>query len=320
MPRRSRVDWDAVSLLAPHGIIAVRELDELGVPRQTVARRARVDGPWERVLPGVLKLSRGPMTGDQRHDAALRYAGSGSVITGLAACAMHGMKRLPEFTTVHTLIPDERKRASHSPVVIERTVRLPVPEIVFGFLVAPLVRAVLDAARRCRTLDGVRALLAEVVQRNMAHPRELTKELATGSGRGSALCRTALQEMTANVHSPAEGWAYRLVRGSGLPPMRWNVRLLDGSGRFLGSPDGWIDEVGLAWEIDSLEYHLSPAAYKSTTARHSAMTAAGITVVHTVPSRIREDPHGVLEELRGAYASARQRPRPRVTAVPCRSE
>ncbi|RCW43206.1 hypothetical protein DFQ14_10795 [Halopolyspora algeriensis] len=309
-----------MTLLAPRGIITVRELDQVGVPRRTVADRARAGGPWERVLPGVLKLHRGPISDDQLRDAALRYAGPGSMITGLAACVLHGMLRLPEFTTVHMLIPDARKRADHNPVVIERTIRLPVPELVSGFLVAPLVRAVLDAARRCRTLDGVRALLAEAVQRGMVHPDELARELAAGSGRGSALCRLVLQEMNANVHSPAEGWAYRLVQGSGLPPMSWNVRLLDPAGRFLGSPDGWIDDVGLAWEIDSLEYHLSPAAYKTTTARHSTMTAAGITVVHTVPSRLRDDPRGVLDELHGACAAARQRPRPHVTALPRKNE
>jgi hypothetical protein len=121
--------------------------------------------------------------------------------------------------------------------------------------------------------------------------------------------------MLSNVHSPAEGWAYRLVQQSDLPPMQWNVRLLDPMGKLLGIPDGWMDDVALAWQIDSLEYHLSPADYELTVRRHTAMTAAGIVVVHTLPSRLRTEPREVLAELRNSYHQAMRRPRPAVTAV-----
>ncbi len=97
--------------------------------------------------------------------------------------------------------------------------------------------------------------------------------------------------------------------------MQWNVRLLDPTGKLLGIPDGWLDDVALAWQIDSLEYHLSPADYALTVRRHTAMTAAGIVVVHTLPSQLRTEPQEVLAELRNAYQQALRRPRPPVTAV-----
>ncbi len=316
MPRRTIVDWDEVATAATHGVLTARALDELGVPRQTVYHRASIGGPWKRLLPGVIMLSSGTPTLEQRHDAALQYAGTGAMITGLAACRLHGMTRLPETDEVHMLIPEARKRASKGFVEIERTTRLPLPVTRGGFRVAPLVRALLDAARRLPTLDQVRALLAEAVQRELVTPEALAVEAKAGSRRGIARCRVVLEEMNANVHSPAESWAYRLAQNSDLPAMQWNVRLLGPDGKLLGIPDGWMDDVGLAWQIDSTEYHLGPTSYENTVLRHTLMTAAGVVVVHTLPKRIRSDPAAVIDELRRSYRAAQQRPRPLVTAVP----
>ena len=85
------------------------------------------------------------------------------MITGLAGCALHGIRRRPETDAVHVLIPVARKRASKGFVEVERTERLPTAVIRSGFRVAPLVRALLDAARQLTSLDEVRALLAEAV-------------------------------------------------------------------------------------------------------------------------------------------------------------
>ena len=60
------------------------------------------------------------------------------------------------------------------------------------------------------------------------------------------------------------------------------------------------------------EFHLSPTDYGRTLSRHAAMTAAGIVVVHTLPSRLRTEPDAVLAELRGAFNLASQRPRPKL--------
>jgi hypothetical protein len=68
--------------------------------------------------------------------------------------------------------------------------------------------------------------------------------------------------------------------GSGRRP------LYDHTGRFIATPDVWFDDVGMAWEIDSTERHLSPADYERTLDRHAAMTAANVVVLLTRPSRV----------------------------------
>jgi len=55
-----------------------------------------------------------------------------------------------------------------------------------------------------------------------------------------------------------------LWRRTGLPPLSWNVPIVDAAGRFLATPDGWADDVAMAWEIDSYAFHLSPADYRQT--------------------------------------------------------
>jgi len=144
----------------------------------------------------------------------------------------------------------------------------------------------------------------------------LVAELAAGSGRSSALPRDVLHEISDGVRSVAEAKARKLALTSGLPAPIWNARLFDRCGRFVASPDAWFRDVGMAWEIDSYEYHLAPADYARTLDRRSAMMAEGIVVVHTLPSKLDRRAAEVLIELRSNYTQAGLRPRPPVLALP----
>ncbi|HVX42996.1 MAG TPA: hypothetical protein VHC49_03900 [Mycobacteriales bacterium] len=312
MPKRSRIDWDSVDRAAPHQVLSLKQLVQLGVPRRTITTRCSRTGPWSRVLPGVVLLNNGTPTGEQRVDAALRYAGADSVLTGNSALHIYGISRAPAMESVHVLVPADRRRASQRDVVVERTTRIPEPNYRSGFPVAPITRAALDAARRLRKKDDVNALLAAVIQRGATSVPQLLIELERGSDRGSAVPRAVLRDLIEGVRSPAESWGLRLVEASQLPNPTWNVSIFDKKGEFLARPDAWFDEVALAWQIDSLEFHLGPADYATTLQRHAALTAAGVIVVHTLPGRLRSDPDAVVRELQGAYRSAATRPRPPV--------
>lgn len=255
---------------------------------------------------------------EDRRAAALLLAGPDALLTGTDALHALGMRRTPEPAgPVHVLVPAGRQRTTHGLVLIERTTRLPTPATTGRWPCAPLPRAVLDAARRWSDRDVVRASIAEVVQRGHATPAHLYAELRAGSDRGASLVRSVLEEVGSGIRSAAEGSARQLLlRSPLLRPALWNPRLYDGRGRLVAVPDAWLDDVGLAWEIDSYEWHLSPADYESTLIRRSMMTAHGIVVVHHSPRRIRTDPRGVFDELVGAYTQCRRRPRPDIRAVP----
>jgi hypothetical protein len=310
MPQRSSPHPDELAVaLGGATVVRVEHLVELGFTRSTIAHRCRSGGRWRRLAPGIVKLDNGPVTRADRRRAALLHAGRGAVLTGLDALDLHGMRRMPSPSgPVHVLIPGERRRGGCGLALVERTDRLPAP-VPGRWPLAPITRAALDAARRLAARVEVRGLLAEVVQRGCCSPAELNAELARGSDRGARLPREVLLEISDGVRSVAEADAREIAQRSGLPAPVWNAKLYDRYGRFIAMPDAWFDAVGMAWEIDSLEFHLSPADHERTLERRAAMMAEGIVVLHTLPKKLthRAD---ALEELRRTYAHAARSPRP----------
>ncbi len=297
-------------------IVRVADLEAIGIDRHLTAYRCRPGGPWRRLLPGVVKLENGPPTRDDHRLAALIYAGERAVLSGLDALYLHGMSRMRSPSgPVHVLIPADRRRVGAGRVLVERTERLPIPA-PGRWPLASVARAALDFARRSSDRDEVRATITEVVQRGRCSPADLCAELEVGSSRGSALSRAVLREIADGVRSVAEADARTLVIRSGLPQPMYNPRLLDEHGRLIAIPDVWFDEVALAWEIDSHEYHLSPEDYDRTLDRRSAMMAEGVVVMHSQPSKLRRRRNEVVDELRRNHAQAALRPRPNVVAVP----
>lgn len=294
------------------GVIKVATLEQLGMPQQTAYRRCKPGQPWQRPLPGVVILGNAPPTRRQLVEAALLYAGPEAIVTGVAACRNHGLRTAPDDASVHLLIPHGRKVKSSDYVVVERTIRLPARVVRDGVPLAPLPRAVLDACRRFRDFDPCRALIAEAVQRGRIDPGVLEQELARGSQRGTAVPREVLRDVLRGAHSVAEIDGMRVWQRTGLPPLSWNVDLYDEDGQFIARPDGWCDEVGLAWEIDSYEYHFEREGYARTLKRNVRYAEAGILVVQTLPNRLRTEPDAVVAELRAAYRAAADRPRPNV--------
>lgn len=298
------------------GVIRVQRLLALGVPEATSYRRCQPGGPWQWLLPGIVLLSNGEPTRRQQIEAALLHGGPEAILTGCQAVRLHGLTQVPDNERIHVLVPQASHIRSARFAAVERTIHLPDAVQRHGLRLAPIERAVLDAARRWRRLDKVRALLTEAVQRGRCRPEDLLTELDSGSRRGSALPRRVLAEIDKGARSVAEADGLRIWQVSGLPAAVWNVPVVDGDGRFIAVPDAWCDEVAMAWEIDSFEWHFTARGYARTVARNTRYAGAGIVVVQTLPSRLRDDPSGVIAELRAAYRAASARPRPSVRAIP----
>lgn len=298
------------------GVIRAATLEQLGISQRTTYRQCLPGGRWRRLLPGIVMLSRGQPTQRQRIEAALMHARHTTALTGFAAARLYGLTNLPADDSIHLLVPHDHRICSSGFAVVERTRYFPAVVRRDGIPLAPPARAVLDGVRRIREVEPVRALLVEAVQKGLCSPAELTCELDSGSRRGTALPRRVLGEIDAGIRSVAEGDSLAIWRRAGLPPAHRNVTLLDSAGVFVGIPDSWCDEVGLAWEIDSFQFHYNRDDYARTLRRNTRYAAAGIVVVQTLPSRLRTEPDAVVAELRAAYAAARKRPRPPVVITP----
>ena len=172
-----------------------------------------------------------------------------------------------------------------------------------------------DAARWLTDIGDVRAVVAEAVQRRMCSIEDLVEELDHGPKQGSALLRRALAEVADGVRSAAEGQLHALIERSGLPMPMFNPRLFVGRA-FLAVPDCWWPDVGVAAEVDSRAWHLSPRGWENTLARQARMAAVGIIVLHFTPNQLYRQRSEVVSMIRSALAAAQGRPLPQVRTLP----
>ncbi|WP_228709440.1 hypothetical protein [Amycolatopsis keratiniphila] len=308
-----RGDWARHPLITNGPkVITAKQLEAIGMPRRTISRRCEPGGQWRMLLPGVVLLQNGEATDEHKIHAALLHSGPGSILTGVRALDRYGLRNLPHTDEVHMLIPANRSAADCGFVHIERSRRLPKPRPRSGVPTAPVPRAVIDAARRTPHKDAITAMMAESVQRGFCLPQSLADELDAGRRASKEPLRGALLPILGGARSVAEADAWRLWQRSDLPECRWNVKLFGADGTYIAQPDGWCDELGFAWEIDSLGHHAGDTGFRDTLARNARYAAAGIVVVQTLPSRLRSEPDRVVAELRAALDSARLRPRPDV--------
>lgn len=291
-----------------NGVITRQALRQCGVSDGSITARTADDGKWRRILPGIVLLQNGRPSALQQQTAALLYGGEQSVLTGGAAVHRHGFDRVG--SDVHILVPSTLRRTSTSFVRVERTTRMPEAQTRGQLRVAPLPRALADAARSMHTTSKCIHLFAQAIQRGSVDLDELVREFAEGPRQYGAVARLALRDLADDAHSVAEAQAQKLYATTDLPKMVHNVPVYDPDGELICIPDGWIDVVGLGWQIDSLAHHLSPADHAATMAKRAAMEKAGAIMISHLPSQIRDDPTGVIADLTAGYERALARPRP----------
>ena len=300
-----------------NGVVTRSQTRRCDMSNDALRHRTRDDGSWQVLLPGTYMTSTGTPTLVQRQTAAVLYAGPGSVITGPAALAKHRI-RAPRTEAVDVLIPHERRRRSLNFVRVSRTSRMPGLLFRDGPITyVPPERAVADTVRGLRDLGEVRAVVADGVQRGTVLLWQLTDELSCGPVQGSARLRQVLEEVADGVRSSAEGDLRTLVRRERLPEPMYNPRLFAGD-TFIGVPDAWWPEAGVAVEIESRQWHLSPGDWERTMARAARMSAYGIVVLHFPPRRLVNEPRRVAGEIRAAVEAGRQRGRLSIRARPAR--
>jgi hypothetical protein len=303
MPYVSAYDRDRLEqiLHKQYDIVARRQALSWALTTKAVRQRTRVDGPWQIVLPGVYIRGRARLNPGQRVVAAFLYAGTAIAVSGPAALAFYGLPA-DGGDTIDVLVPPSNRRRDAGFARLHRTTVEPRAIFHDGVVAyVPLERAISDAARMMTDIVPVRAVVASAVQRGRVALWQLVRELDAGPTRGSALFRRAIAEVAAGVRSTAEADLLNLIRLAKLPEPLYNPRLHVGDD-FLATPDAWWPDFGVAAEVDSKAWHLSPADWERTLERHARMTAQGILVLHFPPGRLRSARREVTAEMRSALA------------------
>lgn len=310
-PDRRALD---VALREQEHVITRAQAIDCGLSRSEIRHRIRPGGPWQRLLPGVYLAVTGTPTQRQTEIAALRRAGPQGALTGIAALRHHGV-RVPDSPSCAVLVPAEQHRQDCGFVRIWPTTRM--PEFVFtdgAVRFAEAARAVTDAARELGSFREVRAVAADAVQRRRCRLDQLLEELAQAPVRGSGWLRRTLADVAEGIRSAAEGDFQDLLRRAHLPAPMFNARLYAGA-EFLAVADAWWPGAGVAAEVESREWHLSPDDWERTLRRSAAMSAHGILVLHFTPHQIRSDPGQVAARIRAALRAGEARPRLAIRAL-----
>ncbi len=302
------------------GIVTYRQLIALGMSSASISRWTRSGGAWQRVLPGTYLIHRGTPTVAERLNAGLQYAGPEAVITGGLALHLRGLRYLPlavEKLPVHSLLPMHRQVKSAGFAIIERTQRLPSPEVIDGYPVAPLPRSIFDAARRHNDKRGIRAFLLEAVQRRMLEIPDLVAEIDAGQRRWTATLRDVLGDAITGVRSVQEARLRDIVVASDLPEPLWNPTLETLDGEFIAEPDGYYEDIGLALEVDSREHHyVREDNFSKTWSRHSVYNRHRIVAERILPITMRENPTSVVAVIQATRAAHAHRVPPSIRVIP----
>ncbi len=319
MAATKSIDKDALEriLYAQIDVITRAQALRVGVTEDALRSRLQDGGPWQIVLPRIYLTTTGTPSRVQQEMAAQLYGGPGAIITGRAALVCHRI-RVQQSDVIDVLVPLTLQRRDAGFARLHRTTRLPREFCPFGplrYALAP--RAVGDTVRWMNSLRDVRAVVADAVQRRRCELRELAHELNAGPMRESALFREALNEVVGGSRSTAEAELRALIIKAGLELPLFNASVYDGD-EFIATPDAWYPELGIAIEVDSREWHLSPDDHSKTLKRGNRMEKYLINVLRFTPNEIRNEPGRVVAEIRAAIARARGRAPLGLRTVPCK--
>ena len=131
------------------------------------------------------------------------------------------------------------------------------------------------------------------------------------------MLREALADVADGIASAAEGDLKDLLIRSDLPMPLFNPSLYDGD-MFIARPDAWWPRYGVAIEVDSKEWHISPEDHASTLARGRRMGVYQIIVLRFTPKQIRAQPAEVIKQIRQTLERALDRPPLNLRTVPAR--
>ncbi|HET8603757.1 MAG TPA: hypothetical protein VFM09_07500 [Marmoricola sp.] len=281
-----------------HGVMSRLQLRDLGVTRSTIRAHVRARR-WTWRTESVLTITTGPLSWPQRLWVAVLHAGPGSLVGGLTAARVHGLRHW-DRDDVTVLV---RSELSFDPVPGVRFFRTRRPLDDWGSRLAlPTCRIepaiLLQSAyeRHPRTAHGA---IAAVVQQRLSTPERLRHQLEQMHPlRRAGQFRSLLLDLAGGAQSVAEVDVRRACRRCGVvPPARQRPRL-DRSGRQRWTDCEWDlpDGVVVVLEVDGA-HHAEVRQYNDDIRRQRKLTTRRRILVRCSAYEVRHDPDDVMEDL-----------------------
>lgn len=299
------------------GLATRRQLQEHGWSSSAI--RHRLGDRWHLVYPRVVAPHTRRVLGRDRLVAAQLWAGPDAVLTGLAGLAAQGLRHGHEVLRCHFLVAADHVARRHEDVDVLRTDRPLQAYLTVGALqVMHPARCLVDAARwDVRTREGRLSLTIAALQQGLVRPQRLHHELRHTRRNDTVDVRDGLRAFERGAWSLPELRMAEIFDSSLiLPTVLLNPTLRTPSGQRLPTPDGYIEQVGLAIQVHSRTFHAREADWQGTVEADGLLIRHGIVVEPFTPKTIDTDPKGVLEAVEQTYLRLLDRPLPEIHVIP----
>lgn len=289
--------WQQISA-AQECVIALRQLRAIGMTRTAVRHHIRV-GRWALRSSQVLTTTTGPLSRGQELWVAVLHAGGDSLIGGLSAAEVHGMKswRRDDITV---LVNNPQSLEPVPGVVFFRTRRdlsaLSAPTALPVCRIEPAVLIFSGYEFNQRTAHGA---LAAVVQQRMTTPDRLRTSLTSLAPlRRAKEFRLLLDDLEGGAQSLAEVDVKKACREFDVALPTSQKRRRDRAGRIRFTDCEWQLSDGrvVVLEVDG-SFHDDVLEATEHRARNRKLTTPTRVVVQCSAFEIRHEPWAVMEDL-----------------------
>jgi len=287
---------------AQHGLVALRDLVELGLTADAVRKRVS-SGRWRRVHAGVFATGHAPLTQRARYMAAVLACGPGAALSHRDAAALHGI-RPSSRSSIDVTSPKRTGRGRRGIDVHSGAILRPHDVVVVDAIPCTTVaRTLLDlaevSARRQVERACDRAELLELFDL-VAIEEQLDR---AGGRRGAPLLRSIVEDRfraTVHMRSELEERFLELCRVASLPRPQVNAWIaLEPTGY---EADFLWPQQRLVAELDGHSVHSTRHAFEHDRRRDQRLTLAGLTVVRLTWRQVVEEPAATSAMMRALLA------------------
>ena len=280
-----------------HGVIARRQLIELGFSPKAIKHRAAV-GRLYPIWRGVYAVGRAELTQHGRWMAAVLACGPGAVLSHLSAAALWGIWTVRSKMPIQVSVPASAYRRRPGIVVHRRAcLATDAHRLHCQIPTTSPLQTLVDIAPTLTQTD-LEAAINAADKLDRIDPEILRKGLDNMPRTpGIAKLRRVLDRHTFTLtDSELERRFLALVRRAGLPDPLTQQHV---SGFKV---DFFWPELKLVVETDGLRYHRTPAEQARDRLRDQAHTAAGLTPLRFPHGQVRYEPEGVVATLTAIVA------------------
>jgi very-short-patch-repair endonuclease len=291
MSRKSATDVAIAALAAAqHGVVARRQLLQLGLSNELVDHRIRGER-LHRLHQGVFALGHPVLTIEGRWMAAVLAGGAGAVLSHAMAAAAWGLRPIGAGA-IHITVPGHAGRKRRAGFRIHRSTTLEPRDRTThrGIPITAAARTILDLATILKGRPLEQAL-------DRAEQLRLVDfaDLGPQPGRpGSPSLQATLSRFTAGAfvtRSEMEERFLALCDDHGLPRPNVNTRIEGEEVDFV-----WRD-ARLIVEVDGYAYHRSPSAFEADRERDVILVLAGWQVLRFTWTQLTRRPAWVARAV-----------------------